>query len=163
MTRAHRVRAWLPLMLSWALLLPNVVNGQGIEKPRVPVRTALDELRVLRNVYAEAFNKNDTATLVNMYAPGAVVITGEGKVLTGKDAIQKDLETPRPGPRPKMSITVDTTRVFGNTAYEVGTVHMSHSEGADDVSHCLVVLRRGVTTWSINSLACVRETSKANN
>ena len=161
MTLAHRVRAWLPLMLSLAFLLPGVVNGQGIEKPRVPVRTALDEIRVLRNVYAEAFNKNDTATMLATYAPDAVVITGQGKVLTGKDAIQKDLETPWPGPRPKMSIKADTTAVFGNTAYEVGTVHFAHAEGDDDVSHCLVVLRRGVTAWKINGLACVPESKKA--
>ena len=160
MTLAHRFRAWLPLMMSLAFVLPNVANGQGVEQPRVPLRTALDELRVLRAAYAEAFNKQDTATLVDMYAPDAVVIRGDGTVLTGKDAIQKDLEAPRPGPRPKMSIASDTVRVFGNTAYDVGTVRMSRPEG-EDVSHYLVVLRRGLKAWKISSLASVPESSKA--
>jgi ketosteroid isomerase-like protein len=65
-----------------------MASGQGIEKPRVPVRTALDELRAVREEYAEAFNKKDTATLVSMYAPDATVIRGDGTVLTGKEAIE---------------------------------------------------------------------------
>lgn len=162
MTLAHRFRAWLLLMVSLAFVLPNVANSQGIEQPRVPVRTALDELRVLRAAYSEAFNKKDVATLVDMYAPDAVVIRGDGIVLTGRDAIQKDLEAPRPGPRPNMSIASDTVRVFGNTAYDVGTVRMSRSEGDEDVSHYLVVLRRGLKAWKISSLASVPETRKAN-
>ena len=158
MTLAHRLRAWLPLMLSLAVLLPNVANGQGIERPRVPIRKALDEIRVLRGVYAEAFNKKDTATLVNIYAPDAIVIRGDGTVLTGKDAIQKSLEA---GPWGKLSIESDTVRVFGNTAYDVGTARTSRSGGEEDVSHYLVVLRRGVNYWKVSSLASVPETSKA--
>jgi len=158
MTLARRFRAWLPLMVSLAFLLPNMANGQGIEKPRVPVRTALDELRVLREEYAEAFNKKDTATLVGMYAPDATLIGGDGTMLTGKEAIQKSLEA---GPWLKMSIESDTVRVFGNTAFDVGTVRMSGSGGDEAVSHYLVVLRRGVTAWKIKSVAVVPETSKA--
>jgi uncharacterized protein (TIGR02246 family) len=158
MTPVHRFRTWLPLMVSLAFLLPDVANGQGIERPRVPLRTALDELRVLREAYSEAFNKKDTATLVDMYAPDAIVIRGDGTMLTGRDAIQKDLEAPRSGPRPKMSIASDTVRVFGNTAYDVGTVRMSPSKGDEDVSRYLVVLRRGVKAWKISSLASVPET-----
>jgi hypothetical protein len=74
MTLVRRFRAWLPLMVSFAVLLPNMATGQGVERPRVPVRTALDEIRVLRAEYAEAFNKQDTATLVDMYAPDAILI-----------------------------------------------------------------------------------------
>lgn len=125
----------------------------------MPLRTALDELRVLREAYSEAFNKKDTATLVDMYAPDAIVVRGDGTVLTGKEAIQKDFET---GPWSKMSIASDTKRVFGNTPYDVGTVRTSRSEGDEDLSHYLVVLRRGLKAWKISSLAVVPETSKAN-
>ncbi len=159
MTLARRFRAWLPLVVSLAFLLPNVADGQGIEKPRVPVRTALDELRVLRAAYSEAFNKKDTATLVDMYAPDATVIRGDGTVLTGREAIRKSLEA---GPWGKMSIASDTVRVFGNTAIDVGTVRTSRSEGGEDVGHYLVVLRRGVTVWRVNSLAVVPEIKKGN-
>ena len=48
MTLARRVCAWLPFVVSLAFLLPGVATGQGIEKPRVPVRTALNEIRAFR-------------------------------------------------------------------------------------------------------------------
>jgi uncharacterized protein (TIGR02246 family) len=158
MTLARRIRAWPFLLVSLAVFLPSVATAQGIERPRVPVRTALDELRGLREEYAEAYNRKDTATLVGMYAADATLIGGDGTVLTGTDAIRKSLEA---GPWQKMSIASDTVRVFGNTAWDVGTVRMSGSEGHEDVSHYLVVLRRGVTAWKINSLAIVPGTGKA--
>ena len=158
MTLARRGRAWLYLMVALALLLPSVATGQGIERPRVPVRKALDEIRVLRGVYSDAFNKKDVATLADIYAGDATVIRSDGTVLTGKEAIQKSLEA---GPWGKMSITSDTVRVFGNTAYDVGTVRIAGSEGHEEVSHYLVVLRRGVNVWRVSSLAAVPEASKA--
>jgi uncharacterized protein (TIGR02246 family) len=154
MILARRVRAWLPLMVSLAFL-PNLASGQGIERPRVPVRKALDEIRVLRASYAEAFNKKDTATLVDMYAPDAILIRTDGTMLTGKEPIQQTLEA---GPWSKMSIASDTVRVFGNTAYDVGTVRNTSAEGKEQVSHYLVVLRRGVNFWKISSIAVVPET-----
>jgi ketosteroid isomerase-like protein len=159
MTLAQRFRAWLPFLVSLAFLLPNVANGQGIERPRVPIRTALDEIRVLRGIYSEAFNKKDTTTLVGIYAPDAIVIRGDGTMLTGKEDIQKSIEA---GPWGQMSIASDTVRVFGNTAYDVGTVRTSRAGGGEDVSHYLVVLRRGVKVWKISSLAAVPETRNAN-
>jgi uncharacterized protein (TIGR02246 family) len=158
MTLARRSRAWLPLIVSLAVLLPSVANGQGIERPRVPLRTALDELRELREEYAEAFNNKDTAKLVGMYAPDATLIGGDGTVLKGKEAIQKSLEA---GPWMKMSLASDTVRVFGNTAVDVGTVRMAGSGGHEDVSHYLVVLRRGLKTWKAISVAIVPEAGKA--
>jgi ketosteroid isomerase-like protein len=155
-TPARRVRAWLFLMAPLVFLLPSVANGQGIEKPRVPLRTALDELRVLREGYAEAFNNKDTAALVDMHASDAIVIRADGTVLTGTEAIKKSLEA---GPWSKMSIVSDSVRVFGNTAYDVGTVSTSSSEG-DQNSHYLVVLRRGLKAWKISSLAVVPVSGK---
>jgi uncharacterized protein (TIGR02246 family) len=158
MTLARRVRAWLPLVMSLAVLVPGVATGQGIERPRVPLRTALSEITAFREEYAQAYNKKDAAALVGMYAPDATLIAGDGTVLTGKEAIGKSLES---GPWMKMSLTSDSVRVFGNTAYDLGTVRMSGSEGHDGVSHYLVVLRRGMTAWKLNAVAVVPETSKA--
>ena len=158
MTLARRVRAWLPLVASLAFLLPGVATGQGIEKPRVPLRTALNEIRAFREEYKQTYNNKDAAALVGMYAPDATLIAGDGTILTGKEAIGKSLES---GPWMKMSLTSDTVRVFGNTAYDVGTVRMSGSEGHEDVSHYLVVLRRGVTEWKLKAVAVVPEAGKA--
>lgn len=158
MTLARRARAWPLFMVSALLLLPHVAAGQGIEKPRVPVRTAIDELRGVREEYAAAFNKKDTAKLVGMYATDAILIRGDGVVLTGTDAIRQSLEA---GPWMTMSIASDSVRVFGNTALDIGTVRMAGPDGPQAVSHYLVALRRGVTTWKINSLAVVPEAGMA--
>ena len=158
MTLASRVRAWLPLTVSLAFLIPSVATGQGIEKPRVPLRTALNEITAFREEYAQAYNNKDAAALTAMYAQDATLIAADGTMLTGKEAIGKSLES---GPWMKMSLTSDSVRVFGNTAYDVGTARMSGSEGHEDVSHYLVVLRRGVTAWKLSAVAVVPETSKA--
>jgi uncharacterized protein (TIGR02246 family) len=158
MTLARRVRAWLPLVVSLAFLLPGVATGQGIEKPRVPVRTALNEISAFREEYAQSYNNKDAAALAGMYAPDATLIAADGTMLIGKEAIEKSLEA---GPWMKMSLTSDSVRVFGNTAYDVGTARMVGSEGHEDVSHYLVVLRRGVTAWKLNAVAVVPETGKA--
>ncbi len=156
MTPARRFRAWLPLMVSLAFLLPNLANGQGIERPRVPVRTALAEIRTFRAAYADAFNKKDSASVAAMYAPDAIVIQGDGNVLVGNDAIRKELATDA-STWQQMTITSDTVRVFGNTAFDVGTTRSQRSAGGEEVSHYLVVLRRGITDWKIKGLAVVPE------
>jgi uncharacterized protein (TIGR02246 family) len=155
MKRARRSRAWLPLMVSLALL-PNVANGQGIEKPRVPLRTALTEIKTFRAAYADAYNKKDSAAVASMYAPDAIVIQGNGNVLFGKDAIRKVIATDAPT-WPQLTIESDTVRVFGNTAFDVGTSRSQGSAGGEEVSHYLVVLRRGLNDWVIKSLAVVPE------
>jgi hypothetical protein len=58
-------------MASLGFLLPSVTTGQGIEKPRVPLRTALNEISAFREEYIQAYNNKDAAALVGMYAPDA--------------------------------------------------------------------------------------------
>jgi uncharacterized protein (TIGR02246 family) len=160
MKRAHRIRAWLPLMVSLALF-PNMANGQGIEKPRVPLRTARDELRVFREAYAEAYNKKDTVTVAEMYTADAVVIQGNGNVVIGQAAIQKSIASNAPK-WTHITITSDTLRVVGNTAWDVGTSRTTGSEGGEQVSHYLTVLRRGLKAWKIDRLAVVPESRPPN-
>ena len=109
----HRSCTRVFLIASLAFSSPAVGNAQGVERPRVPLRTALDELRVLRESYTEAFNKQDMAARMAIYAPDAVVIRGDGTVLTGKDAIQTGFETAPPsGVRPTMRPAMNTDRMM---------------------------------------------------
>jgi hypothetical protein len=55
----------------------------------------------------------------------------------------------------RASISSDTMRVFGNTAWDVGTFETQGPDSAKSASHYLVVLRRGVQVWQISSLAIV--------
>jgi ketosteroid isomerase-like protein len=95
-----------------------------------------------------------------MYTPDAVVIQGDGTVQVGKAAIQKAIA--EAGPTwTQLTITSDTLRVVGNSAWDVGTTHRQLSEGGEQVAHYLVVLRRGLKYWKIDRLAVVPESHSA--
>ncbi len=49
-------------------------------------------------------------------------------------------------------------RVFGNTAWDAGSMRSQGASGDATVSRCLVVLRRGMQSWKISSVAVVPET-----
>ncbi len=157
MTLRPRARFSIPLVIALASVAPSVAGAQGIESPRVPLRTAIREINLLREEYADAFNKKDVASLTPMYARDAVLIRGDGSTLLGQAAIGKALAEESATWTPT-TISSDTMRVFGNTAWDVGTMRSSRSAGGENVSHYLVVLRRGLKEWKISSVAVVPET-----
>jgi uncharacterized protein (TIGR02246 family) len=136
------------------ILIPVAVAAQGIEAPRVPLRKAIDEIRELRESYADAFNKKDSVTVAGMYSPDAIFIRGDGSILRGKDAIRKEIATNAPQ-WPQTTIESDTLRVVGNTAWDIGTSRDRIAGGGEQVSRYLVVLRRGLKYWKISALALV--------
>jgi uncharacterized protein (TIGR02246 family) len=149
-------RAWLHLALLLTSFSPSLASGQGIKRPTIPLRKTVDELRQFREAYADAFNKKDTATVVEMYSPDAILIRDDGSVLVGKDEIRKAISAEAPH-WPQMTINSDTMRAVGSTAWDIGTTRSQSPEGGEHVSHYLVVLRRGLKSWKINSLALVPE------
>src|SRR5690606_38822613 len=88
-----RAATWFPRVLSLSLLLgaaaPSIVAAQGVEEPRIPLRTALMELNTVRTEYAEAFNRKDMAGLASVYASDAIFIDVDGKRYDGIDAIRE--------------------------------------------------------------------------
>jgi ketosteroid isomerase-like protein len=157
MSARRRLGFSLRLAAALALVATSSVAAQGVEQPRVPLRTALAELNTLRSAYADLYNKKDASALTAMYLPDAVVIRADGSTLLGQAAIGKALGEDAAGWK-QITLSSDTTRVFGNTAWDVGTM----STGRDaTVSRYLVVLRRGVQEWKISSLAVVPTTSVA--
>jgi ketosteroid isomerase-like protein len=147
--------------LSLAVLLLGVAApiavGQGIKRPSTPLRTARDELKEFREAYAAAYNKKDTVSVGDMYGPNAVVIDGDGSVLVGNEAIRAAVG--RNAPKwTHITITSDTLRIVGNTAWDVGTSRAEGSSGGgEQVSHYLAVLRRGTKSWKLDRLAIVPE------
>jgi len=148
-----RRRISLPVVVALALLAPSLGSAQGVEAPRIPLRTAIREINSFRAQYADGLNDKDVAALTAMYAPDAVVIRGDGKTLEGRSAIGEDL-TAQSASWTKTTITSDTLHVFGNTAWEVGD--LTGPDGKDPKRY-LVVLRRGLEGWHISSLAIVPE------
>lgn len=144
------------LAATLALAAVSPARAQGIESPRVPLRTALAEINTLRAEYAAAYNKQDAAAVTAMYLPDAVVIRPDGSTLMGRSAIGKAMAEESSKWAPS-ALASDTVRVFGNTAWDVGTMNATGGEGTSAV-HYLVVLRRGLEGWKISSLAVVPET-----
>jgi uncharacterized protein (TIGR02246 family) len=140
-----------------ALLATSLAHAQGVEAPRVPLRTAISEINTIRAEYAEAYNKKDAASLTAVYLPDAIVIRPDGSTLMGRSAIGKAMAEESPTWQ-QTTIVSDSMRVFGNTAWDVGTFTTKDPEGSTAVSRYLVVLRRGVQAWKISSLAVVPET-----
>jgi ketosteroid isomerase-like protein len=93
-----------------------------------------------------------------MYSSDAIMIRADGSVLVGKEAIRKAISDEAPH-WPEMTITSDSTRAVGSTAWDIGTTHAQGGAGGERVEHYLVVLRRGLRSWKINSLALVPETA----
>ena len=85
------------------------------------------------------------------------MVRGDGSVLVGQAAIGKALaeESPKWA---QATLTSDTMHVYGNTAWDVGSMTSLDSTGGQNVSHYLVVLRRGLKGWKISSVAVVPET-----
>jgi ketosteroid isomerase-like protein len=156
MTTHRRSVASLPLAMALALLTTSLAAAQGVEAPRVPLRTALKEINTLRAEYAALYNKKDTTALSAMYLPDAIVIRADGSTLMGGAAVSKAFseEAANWG---QITLSSDTTRVFGNTAWDVGSMSSVGSDGDRRVQRYLVVLRRGIQTWQISSLAVVPE------
>jgi uncharacterized protein (TIGR02246 family) len=157
MTRSPRTRLNLLLLVALAFVTPGLAGAQGIESPRVPLRTAISEINTLRNQYAAAFNKKDVPALTAMYAPDAVVIRADGSTLVGQDAIGKALDE-ESAKWTQTTFSSDTVRVFGNTAWDVGSMKSPSATGSENISHYLAVLRRGLKGWKISSVAVVPET-----
>jgi ketosteroid isomerase-like protein len=147
-------RASLSLFAALAFVGTSVVRAQGVEAPRVPLRTALHEINTLRAEYADGVNKKATATLTGMYLSDAIVIRPDGSTLVGREAIGAWLAEQASG-WGTTTLSSDTVRVFGNTAWDVGTMSSQGSDGAVSTSRYLVVLRRGVQQWQIASVAVV--------
>lgn len=157
MTASRRARSSLPLVAALALIASSAAAAQGIDAPRVPLRTAIKEINTLRAEYATLYNRKDAAALTAMYLPDAVVIREDGIRLMGQAAIGKALGDEAPSWQ-EMTIRSDTMRVFGNTAWDVGSLRSQGSGGEPRVSQYLVVLRRGLQEWKISSLAIVADT-----
>ncbi len=153
---ASRCRSSLPLVAALALFGTSTAVAQGVESPRVPLRTAINEINTIRSEYADLYNRKDAAALTAMYLPDAVLVRGDGRTLVGQDAIGKAMGEEAAG-WSQLTLSSDTMRVFGNTAWDVGSMTSTGSGGETSVSRYLVVLRRGVQSWKISSAAVVPE------
>jgi ketosteroid isomerase-like protein len=146
-----RNRTTLALLFTLVGLAPTTALAQ-IEENRIPLQTKLSELYRFREEYAAAYNKKDVAVLSAMYAPDAIVVTSNGAVSVGKDAVAKGMGAAASGWAHAV-LTSDSMAVYGNTAVDQGTIR-HHPQGSPEVvERYLVVLRRGMQDWKIVRVA----------
>jgi ketosteroid isomerase-like protein len=157
MTPSHRAWSRVPLVAALAFIATSLAHAQGVEAPRVPLRTAINEINTLRSEYAEAYNSKSAGALTAMYLADAVVVRPDGSTLLGQAEIGKAFAEEAASWKP-ITISSDTMRVFGNTAWDVGTSTRKGPDGNATVSRYLVVLRRGLQGWKISTSALVPET-----
>lgn len=157
MTTRRRAVSSLALAVALAMLTTSPAAAQGVEAPRVPLRTAIKEINTLRAEYATLYNSKDAAALTAMYLPDAVLVRRDGSTLLGRAAIGKAFAEEAAG-WSQLAISSDTMRVFGNTAWDVGSMTTQGSGSDQSVTRYLAVLRRGVQGWKISSVAVVPET-----
>jgi uncharacterized protein (TIGR02246 family) len=138
----------LRAMVLSVLLLPTPLLAQGIERDRARLRTALDDLGTFRTEYTEAYNRKDAAAVTAMYADDAIVVQSDGSLLVGSEAIGQSMASSASS-WPHGVISSDTTRVYGNTAVDVGTWTTHEAGGGEMVNRYAVVLRRGMQGWKL--------------
>lgn len=149
------LRRAAPLALALTLAAPSAaLFAQGIKEPHTPVSTARGDIAAIRSSYVDAFNAKNAAAVAALYAPDAVVINPDGSVISGNAAIRKMMADSAAN-WPHAVVTPDSLRIYGATAVETGTWTTHPASGGEQVSHYLVVLRRYIRGWRIQSLANV--------
>ncbi|MBA2627332.1 MAG: nuclear transport factor 2 family protein [Gemmatimonadales bacterium] len=156
MKAALRLRTAIPLLIGLVVTAP--LAAQGIPAGRVPVRTALAEISTTRQAYQDAFNKHDYAALSAMYAPDAVVLAVDGRTYSGRDAIREALTA---APHSTITLTSNSVKVFGATAYDIGTIRTTNDDGTTSNAQYLVVTRRDRNNWLLTSVAVIPEAPPA--
>lgn len=148
-------RSWIRSAVSLLVLLaPSVAAAQGIESPRIPLRTSLAEIATVRSEYADAFARNDVAALAGVYTADAVIISGDGSMASGSEQIRQrlDQQVARLG---NVAITSDTVRVYGRTAVDIGRIVAQPEAGGEEASRYVAVLRKGMGGWKLAHVVTV--------
>lgn len=140
-------RRAVPLVLAASVLVPSIAVGQGIESPRIPLRTALNDIATLRASYVDAYNGKDAKAVNAMYADDAIVVSEDGALVMGRADIAKAMGDAANWPH--AVIHSDSVRVYGATAVDVGTFTAHPAEGGEMKSRYLVVLRHDMNGWKL--------------
>lgn len=140
-------RRAVPMVLAASVLVPSIAAGQGIESPRIPLRTALNDIATLRTSYADAFNGKDADAVNATYTDDAIVLNADGSLAKGRAEIAKAMGDASDWPH--AVIHSDSVRVYGSTAVDVGTFTMHPAEGGELKHRYLVVLRHDMNGWKI--------------
>jgi len=148
--------ACLTFIMSVGLVLALPADESGpaagdAAKPLTPEETAV---AAKANAFIDAFNKSDAKAIAAQFADDAEWIDDDGHVLSGKDAIEKDLTkmlTEHKGR--KLDIDVESVRpVTPDVVVDKGTATIAEPDGSTSVSSYTATRVKKGNDWLISQL-----------
>jgi uncharacterized protein (TIGR02246 family) len=111
--------------------------------------------------YEQAFNKGDAKAIAALYTPDAILLTMDGQLLSGMDAIQKSFEESF-AKRPKgVKATIRpgrTVTVSRDVRIQEGTGEVTRPEGKATRTRYLNTFVRQGGQWRAASVAVIAQT-----
>lgn len=108
-------------------------------------------IRQLAAQYVEEYNRGDLDAVMRRYAPDADYDMGDGQVLSGREAIRKNLkETLAAGGGAKLALDIKSIRFARNRAIETGVATLTPRESQAETSpYRAIHARQPDGTWLI--------------
>ena len=138
----------VPVVLAVGLAAPAALHAQGIDSPRIPLRTVIQDLNTLRTTYASDWNAKDAKAVASHYLDNAILTNDQGERFVGAKAIG-DMLAKDAATWPHMVLSSDTVKVYGATAIDFGTVKLHPSGGGELVSKYTAVLHHDMNGWKL--------------
>ena len=135
------------IVLCASLLLPSEVRAQGPADVDAGIKKLMADL-------SAAFNKADAKALTNMYAPDAVDIQADGKVIRGHAALEDFTKTAFGGAYKGTNVRIalgGTRLIKPDVAVAWGTYDITAAGRPPERATFLLTLRRQDQRWLIEA------------
>lgn len=107
-------------------------NPAATEKAKPDMAAIKTEIQAIETAWADALNARDTAAIAAIYTDDAISMGNDRPMVTGKEALKKDIAEGMAKMPKGMTLSFETMEVFGdeNTVTEVGKTIEKDSTGA---------------------------------
>ena len=132
MNKKNYLLASLCMLFAVLMIGCNTTETKPAEAPAAPdMGKVKTEIQTLETAWAAADNAGDAKALSAFYADDAVTLSNNNPMISGKDAILKDIEGGMTKKVKGVTVAYDVLDVFGdeNTVTEVGKITRKDSTG----------------------------------
>jgi uncharacterized protein (TIGR02246 family) len=116
------------------------------------VRSAIDKGNAQ---WSEGWRKGDAAMVASIFADDGVQLSGNGKIIKGRQQIMERQKAAMAGADPGVKVSVTTVKVWldGETAYETGKYKYEYTEkgkaGVDEGRYVTIWKRQKDGSWKL--------------
>jgi uncharacterized protein (TIGR02246 family) len=120
-------------------------------RPDAPANVDEAAVRKALAGYSAAYNKADAEVASLFFAPDAEFNDDDGRVLKGRDAIRKELESLFSAAKGlKLDASIDSIRKLSSDSYNVrGTATVSRPDGSSNKSNYVLIVAKRDNNWLI--------------